>query len=168
MKSETQPIGSIHIASASPVSTNVSWRILPVAIWIVRIALAAAFISAVADRFGLWGPPGSAGVSWGNLERFNAYVATLNWFLPASLIPVVGWTATIAEVALATALIVGWQLRWAALFSAVLLLLFGLTMAIAVGPKAPLDYSVFSAATAAFLLFATHSNGGSGSKPITE
>ena len=167
MKSETQPIGRIAIAPASSVPVNVSQRILPVAVWTVRIALAAAFASAVADRFGLWGPPGAAGVAWGNLERFNAYVATLNWFLPRNLIPIVGWMATITEISLAAALLVGWQLRWVALFSAVLLLLFGLTMTIALGPKTPLDYSVFSAASAAFLLFATQPAGNARSMPIT-
>ena len=133
---------------------GVSVRLLRVAQWAARLALATAFISAVADRFGLWGPPGTAGVTWGNVERYNAYVATLNWFVPASLIRFVGWMATIAEIVLAIALLVGWQLRWTALLSAGLLLVFGLTMAMALGVKAPLSYSVFSAASAAFLLFA--------------
>lgn len=133
---------------------GVSGRMLSLAGWAVRIALATAFASAVADRFGWWGPPGAAGVSWGNVEQYNAYVAVLNWFLPESLIGIVGWTATIAEISLAIALLAGWQLRRAALLSALLLVLFALTMAIALGPKAPLSYSVFSAASAAFLLFA--------------
>ncbi len=135
---------------------GVSARMLSVAGWAVRIALATAFLSAVADRFGFWGRPGAPGVSWGNLANYNAYVAQLNWLVPRALIPLVGWTATIAEIALALALLVGWRLRWSALLSAILLLLFGLTMAVALGPKAPLSYSVFSAASAAFLLFAVH------------
>lgn len=134
--------------------TGVSVRLLRLATWLVRITLAAAFASAIADRLGLWGPPGSAGVTWGSLERFSVYVAKLSWFLPPSFVLVVGWTATVAEAALALAFLIGWQLRWAALLAALLLLLFGLTMAIAVGPKAPLDYSIFTAASAAFMLFA--------------
>lgn len=133
---------------------GVNRRILSLAGWAVRIALATAFLSAVADRFGLWGPPGSAGVSWGNIEQYNAYAAVLNWFVPASLIGIIGWMVTIAEISLALALLAGWQMRLTALLSALLLLSFALTMAIALGPKAPLSYSVFSAATAAFLLFA--------------
>lgn len=133
---------------------GVNGRILSLAGWAVRIALATAFLSAVADRFGLWGPPGSAGVSWGNIEQYDAYVAVLNWFVPASLIGIIGWMATIAEISLALALLAGWQLRRTALLTALLLLLFALTMAMALGPKAPLSYSVFSAASAAFLLFA--------------
>src|SRR5438067_8965470 len=123
--------------------------------WLLRIALGTGFLSAMADRFGLWGPPGSPGVAWGDLTRFDAYVAKLNWFVPLGLIPVVGWASTVAETGLALALLIGWKLRWVSLASAVLLLSFAATMTLALGPKAPLDYSVFTAAAAAFLLFAT-------------
>jgi uncharacterized membrane protein YphA (DoxX/SURF4 family) len=134
--------------------SGVSRRMLQAASWAARIALSTAFLSAVADRFGFWGAPGTPGVTWGNVEQYNAYVATLNWFVPASLIGLAGWSATIAEIVLGITLLVGWQLRWSALLSAGLLLVFGLTMTMALGVKAPLSYSVFSAASAAFLLFA--------------
>jgi uncharacterized membrane protein YphA (DoxX/SURF4 family) len=130
-------------------------KLVRVGSWLLRIALAMAFLSAVADRFGLWGPPGSPGVGWGDLTGFNAYVAKLNWFVPAGLIPVVGWASTAAETGLALALLIGWKLHWVSLASALLLLSFAATMTVALGPKAPLDYSVFTAAAAAFLLFAT-------------
>jgi hypothetical protein len=120
----------------------------------LRIALALAFLSAVADRFGLWGKPGEPGVSWGNMTQFNAYVAKLNWFLPTAVIPLTGWAVTAAELLLGLGLLVGWQLRWVSLASALLLLSFGLTMFLVLGLKAPLDYSVFTASCAAFLLFA--------------
>lgn len=35
---------------------------------VVRIAVASAFLSAVADRLGYWGPPGSPNASWGKLS----------------------------------------------------------------------------------------------------
>ncbi len=120
----------------------------------VRLALAAAFLSAVADRFGLWGPPGSAGVAWGSIEKYESYVGVLSWFAPASFVPVLGWIATIAEITIAIGLLIGWQLRWFALAASLLLLSFAGAMFGALGPKPPLDYSVLSAATAAFLLFA--------------
>jgi putative oxidoreductase len=129
-------------------------NLIRVGSWLLRIALAIGFLSAVADRFGLWGPPGSPGVAWGDLTRFNAYVAKLNWFMPALLIPLVGWASTVAETGLALALLIGWELRWVSLASALLLLSFAATMTVALGPKAPLDFSVFTAAAAAFLLFA--------------
>src|SRR5262249_19279195 len=115
-------------------------------------ALAASFLSAVADRLGLWGPPGTPGVSWGSVPKYEEYVAQLNWFLPAGLVPVAGWVATTCEVTLAIGLLVGWRLRWGAVAAGLLLTTFAVTMAFALGPKAPLDYSVPSAAAAAFLL----------------
>ena len=50
------------------------------------MALAFSFLSAVADRFGLWGQFGVGGVAWGDFERFTAYTARLLWFLPQSLV----------------------------------------------------------------------------------
>jgi len=81
-------------------------------------------------------------------------VAQLNWFLPAGLVPTVGWTATACEVTLAIGLLIGWRLHWVAFAAGILLTAFAVTMAAALGPKAPLDYSVPSAAGAAFLLAA--------------
>jgi hypothetical protein len=127
---------------------------LAVACWAVRTALAAAFLSAVADRLGLWGPPGAPGVSWGNVPNYEAYVAQLNWFLPAGLVPVVGWMATTCEVLIAIGLLVGRRLGWVAVAAGLLLTTFAVAMAVAFGPKSPLDYSVPSAAAAAFLLSA--------------
>jgi uncharacterized membrane protein YphA (DoxX/SURF4 family) len=113
-----------------------------------RISLGAAFLSAVADRFGLWGKYGG----WGDFTTFTRYTAQVNSFLPASLIPLVAWAATIAETALGTLLILGLWPRWVALASAILLAMFGAAMAISFGIKSPLDYSVFSASGAAALL----------------
>src|SRR5262245_30933127 len=49
-----------------------------------RIALGAGFLSAVADRFGLWGAPGQKNVAWGDFAHFTAYTARVNSFLPSS------------------------------------------------------------------------------------
>lgn len=122
--------------------------------WFLRLGLAAGFLSAVADRVGLWGPPGAAGVAWGEWSAFVNYVAALNWFAPAPLIPALAWAATLAETLLALGLLVGWKLRWSALASGLLLLSFAVTMTIAEGVKSPLDSSVFVAAGGAFLLAA--------------
>lgn len=121
---------------------------------LLRLALGAAFLSAVADRFGLWGSYGEPGVAWGDFARFTAYTATLNWFAPAALIPALAWAATIAEVALGIGLILGLYTRASAFLSGLLLLLFAAAMAMALGVKAPLNYSVLSAAAGALLLSA--------------
>lgn len=123
------------------------------ACWGVRVALAAAFLSAVADRFGFWGLPGSEGVVWGNIEQYENYVALLNGYLPAGLVSPVGWAATVLEIVIAAGLLAGWQLRWFALAAGILLTAFASAMLLSFGTKPPLDYSVLSAASAAFLLF---------------
>ena len=122
------------------------------AVWLLRVALAFSFLSAVADRFGLWGPFGVAGVAWGDFERFTAYTARLLWFLPPSLVSPAAILATAAEVIVAGGLLVGWRLHWWAFAAAALLLSFALAMTGALGVKAPTDYSVWTAAAAAFLL----------------
>ena len=120
----------------------------------LRVGLAAGFLSAVADRFGMWGVPGAPNVAWGEFDAFVDYVAKLNWFVPAPLIPALAWTATIAETLCALGLLVGRKVMWFALASGLLLSSFALTMAIAEGVKAALDYSVISAAGGAFVLAA--------------
>lgn len=119
---------------------------------LLRLALGTAFLSAVADRFGLWGPPGAAGVAWGDFLSFLDYTATLNPWAPEALIPWIGWTATVAEVVLGVALLVGLFTRRSALAAGVLLVFFGLGMTVGTGIKSAMDASVFSAAAAALAL----------------
>src|SRR5947199_9035442 len=126
-----------------------------VAQWFLRLAWMAVFLSSVADRFGLWGPAGAPNVAWGAWQSFIDYVAKLNWFAPPASIPILAWTSTVAEVILAIGLLIGWQLRWFALAAGLLLLSFAITMTLALGVKAPLDFSVFAAAGGAFLLAAS-------------
>jgi len=118
----------------------------------LRFALGASFLSAVADRLGLWGPPGTPGVAWGAWEPFVAYAGTLNAWAPDVLVEPIAWIATAAEIVFGIGLIVGWKVRWMALGSGALLTSFALSMAVYDGIKAPLDFSVFSAAAGAFLL----------------
>lgn len=114
-----------------------------------RVALGAAFLSGIADRFGLYT---GRNVGYGDFAGFEAYTAKVNSFMPASTIPFLAWAATVAEFTLGIALILGIWPRWVALGSALLLVLFGTAMAISFGIKSPLDYSVFSASAAAVLL----------------
>src|SRR5215475_9649831 len=74
----------------------------------LRLALGIAFLSAVADRFGLWGDYGQHNVAWGNYARFLAYTAKLNWYLPTAIIPVLAIIATVAETLFGLLLVVGW------------------------------------------------------------
>ena len=94
----------------------------------LRLALGLSFLSAVADRFGLWGAFGRPNVAWGDFARFVAYTGKLNWSLPQALIPALAIVATFAETLLGVCLLVGWRTRTAALLSGILLILFAITM----------------------------------------
>jgi putative oxidoreductase len=113
-----------------------------------RLALGAAFLSGIASRFGLWGK----GVGYGGFEGFVEYTAEVNAFMPRATIPFLAWTATAAEFGLGLALVLGVWPRAISAASAALLAVFGLAMAVSLGIKSPLDYSVFSASAAALLL----------------
>ena len=60
-----------------------------------RVALAAAFLSGIASRFGLYGRD----VGYGNFAGFLRYTAEVNSFMPAGTIPFLAWAATAAELA---------------------------------------------------------------------
>ena len=117
-----------------------------------RLALGAAFLAAVGDRFGFWGAPGQPNVAWGDFGRFVEYTAQVNSFLPAALAPVLAWLATAAEVVPAIALVVGVWPRIVGAAAGALLLAFALAMTLSFGIKQPLNFSVYSASAAAFLL----------------
>jgi len=115
----------------------------------LRLALAVGFLSAVADRFGLWPKEFS---SWGNWDSFLVYTRSLNPWFPKSLIPAIGIIATAAEVIFAVCLIVGFKTKLFAQLSGFLLLIFALSMTFSIGVKSALNFSVFTASAAAFAL----------------
>src|ERR1051326_9016792 len=117
-----------------------------------RFPLGASFLSAVADRFGFWGPYGAKNVSWGNFAHFVKYTGAVTSLFPGSLAVSFAWAASVAESLLGILLIAGFKTRMASVLSGLLLLAFAIGMVTGLGIKAPLDYSVFSAAAAAFLL----------------
>jgi hypothetical protein len=86
-----------------------------------------------------------------------AYTAKLNWFLPAATIPALAIIATAAEILSGFSSFSAGKTRTIALLSGVLPTTFALTMTMALGVKALLDLSVFSAAGGALLL-ATSAN----------
>jgi len=68
------------------------------------------------------------------------------------MIPALAVLATCAEILLGLLLLAGWHTRITALYSGMLLMIFGLEMTLALGIKAPLNFSVFSAAGGSWLL----------------
>jgi quercetin dioxygenase-like cupin family protein len=127
-------------------------RVLQTAKVFLRLSLSAAFLSAIGDRFGLWGRYGGKNVSWGDWAHFLQFVAYLHPFMPKALIPTIGVVETVLEFTLALALLGGFYQRIVAWASAALLTSFALTMSIALGMLAPMGYGVFTAAAAALLL----------------
>ncbi|MGK5545967.1 hypothetical protein ACSNOH_14705 [Streptomyces sp. URMC 127] len=126
-----------------------AWRTITV---VARLALAAGFLSAVADRLGLWGRYGTGRVAWGTFDAFMAYTGTLTPYLSGGGLRTAAVAATVAETLLGLALLCGVALRWTAWLSAAMLCVFGLSMALFLGPEAPLTFSVFSALAASALL----------------
>lgn len=122
--------------------------------WLLRIALSFTLLSAVADRLGIWPADWSV---WGNWEAFVEYTALLNPWFPASMIPMVSVVVTGIEIILGVLLLTQVQTVWVARLTAALLAVFALSMSFTLSVKAPLDYSVWVAAAAAFLLSSIYS-----------
>jgi putative oxidoreductase len=146
MSANALPSATESLTRSATNTPSITWERFTVLY--LRIALGSAFLSAVADRFGLWGKY----AGWGNFANFTRYVGQVNSFMPSFTIPFLAWAATAAELSFGIALILGLWTRWAAFGAAILLSLFGTAMAISFGVKSPLDYSVFSASAGALLL----------------
>ncbi|MCD1116313.1 DoxX family protein [Chryseobacterium turcicum] len=114
----------------------------------LRLTISVTMLSAVADRFGFWGENSA----WGNWENFEKYTQQLTFFLPEILSTFSAYTATFLEILFPLMLIFGFKTKIAAFGAGFLLLVFALSMSIALGIKAPLDYSVWVGSAAAFLL----------------
>ncbi|WP_267404959.1 MULTISPECIES: DoxX family protein [unclassified Chryseobacterium] len=114
----------------------------------LRLAISVTMLSAVADRFGFWGKNSA----WGNWENFEKYTKQLTFFLPENLGTVSAYVATFLEILIPLMLILGFKTKIAAYGAGFLLLIFALSMTMALGVKAPLDYSVWVGSAGAFLL----------------
>jgi uncharacterized membrane protein YphA (DoxX/SURF4 family) len=113
----------------------------------LRLSLASAFLSAVADRFGWWEQFGRG--SWGSMGAFADYVQQLVPFASGWLLTVIAWAATVTEVTLGVLLLTGWRPKLVGAATCLTLIVFGTAMAVSLGIETPLSYSVFSAASAA-------------------
>jgi uncharacterized membrane protein YphA (DoxX/SURF4 family) len=114
-----------------------------------RVALGAAFLSAVASRFGMWNKT----FDLKHFANFIEYAGHVLAFVSSRFVPLLAIAATVAETMLGTLLILGLWARWVSLAAAILLAMFGTAMAISLGLESPMDYSVFSASGAAVLLW---------------
>ncbi len=113
----------------------------------LRLSLAAAFLSAVADRFGWWAPFKQG--NWGSMGAFADYTHQLVPFASGWFLTVIVWGATVTETSLGVLLLIGWRPKLVGAATCLVLIVFGTAMAVSLGLEAPLSYSVFSAASAA-------------------
>src|SRR5207247_7766192 len=83
-----------HTRSTRDWSSDVCSSDLP-SVRTVCARLGASFLSAVADRFGLWGPHGAKNVSWGDFAHFVEYTGAVTSLFPSSLTVSFAWAATV-------------------------------------------------------------------------
>lgn len=124
----------------------------------VRILLGALLLGSVADRFGLFGGPGTEGVSWGGYSEFVDYTRTLLPDFADAAAPVAAASATALEAGLGFALILGIATRRTASASAALFAVFTVAMATSVGVSEMLSYAVPVMAAGAALIAVCHSH----------
>jgi hypothetical protein len=73
----------------------------------------------------------------GSVAKYEGAGAQLNWFLPAGLVPVVGWAATACEVTLAIRPADRLAAHWVAFVAGILLTAFAVMITVALGPQSP-------------------------------
>ena len=113
----------------------------------LRLGIGIGFLSAVADRFGLWPSEISA---WGDWDSFLSYTEAINPLIPKMLIPTAGVIATAAELIFGICLLIGFKTELVAKLSGFLMLIFALAITFSSGIKGAFDYSVFAASAGAF------------------
>lgn len=118
----------------------------------LRLALGIGFLLPVMDRTGLLGTAGTNGNAWGNWQNFAAYTHTLMPYMSESLSGIFAVLATLGELLIGIALIIGFRTKMAAQGSFVLTLLFAISMFFFSGYRAPFSYSVFADSAASLLL----------------
>lgn len=145
-RASPEPVAWVLIAAvlalAVVVLTGARPAVVRVAGWVAAVLLAVEFGGAVADRFGAFGPPGGALVSWGDWSAFLDYTADLLPWAAHPLVVLAAVAATVAEAGLAVWLLSGRQRRWAGKAAAGLLTIYLVAMAFTVGAAAVATYAV--------------------------
>ncbi|WP_219226381.1 DoxX family membrane protein [Pedobacter antarcticus] len=119
---------------------------------LLRGALGITFLTPVSDRLGILGPAGTGNIEWGNWHNFIDYTSTLMPVLERPVVNVMGGIATVAELIIGILLLIGYKTKYAATGASLLTLTFIVFMILSVGIQKPINYGVFTAAAASFLL----------------
>ncbi|MDH2566678.1 DUF417 family protein [Acinetobacter baumannii] len=119
----------------------------------LRIFIGITFISAVLDRFGLWGKYNGVDVSWGSMNQFYKDVTTLTPWISDNSIYYISWFVTILELILGICMIIGFKIKYTSFLSGILFLIFAISMTMFLSFKLMLNYNVMICALSSFLLF---------------
>lgn len=128
-------------------------NLMGIAQLILRFSLGIGFMMPVLDRFGYFGKPGDPGVGWGNWTNFIGYTNQLMPYIDVSTASYFGLIATVLELIFSIFLIAGYKIRYVALGSFILTLIFALSMMFFVHFRAPFNFSVFVVSFSSLLLF---------------
>ena len=88
----------------------------------LRLTIVASMLSSVADRFGIWA---KEVCMWGDMDKFVAYTQSLIPYIPADVVPILAWTATVLEVLFSLCLLLGLKLKWTASLTGLMILACG-------------------------------------------
>lgn len=83
------------------------------------------------------------------MGAFADYAHQLVPFASGWFLTVIVWGSTATEASLGVLLLVGWRPKLVGAATCLVLIVFGIAMAVSRGMESPLSYSVFSAASAA-------------------
>lgn len=119
---------------------------------LLRCALGITFLTPVFDRLGILGKPGIGNIEWGNWENFINYTSTLMPVFDRPIVNVMGAVATVSELLIGILLIIGLKTKYAALGASLVTLTFIVFMTLSLGIQKPINYGVFTASAAGFLL----------------
>lgn len=124
----------------------------PIIQLLLRYSIGLGFLLPVMDRLGYFGASGEANIIWGNWTEFSAYTHLLMPYLNIETASFFGLLATIIEILCGILLLVGYKIRYAALASFGLTLIFAISMMFFLHFRAPFNYSVFVVSFSSLLL----------------
>lgn len=127
-------------------------RIYPIAQLFLRCSIGIGFLLPVLDRLGYFGAPGDSGVVWGDWTDFIAYTHQLMPYINLKATFFWGFMATVLELLCGILLLVGYKVRYIALGSFGLTLIFALSMMFFLNFRAPFNFSVFVVSFSSLML----------------
>lgn len=128
--------------------------IYPIAQLLLRCSIGTGFLLPVLDRTGAFGAPGEANVAWGDWANFAAYTQQLMPYASLSVASFFGFVATVLEALFGILFLAGYKIKYVALGSFGLTLIFALSMLFFLHYRSPFNYSVFVVSFSSLMLAA--------------